>query len=366
MLIFETYGGLIMPRRAQEVVCTEEELGQLQKLIKRQKTERRMHERAKIILECNKKKQNKDIAKELKIKASTVAKWRKRFIKEGVGGLTDEKRSGKPKKYGEEVRNNIFKVLEESPPKGQKSWDGETVAKRLGVSKDIVWKILKKEGIQLQRTRSWCVSTDKEFAAKSADIIGLYLNPPEKAIVLCVDEKPSIQALERKTGYVETSSGKIVRGLKSTYKRNGTLNLFAALNVATGAVKTEITKTKTRIDFQGFLDNILSTTAEEKEIHIILDNYCTHKRNDVWLKKYPNVYFHYTPTSASWLNQVEIWFGILTRKALRGGSFSSTQNLKKAIEEFVEVYHEKAKPFVWRKREVKGSQLKNTITNLRN
>ena len=163
MLIFETYGGLIMPRRAQEVVCTEEELGQLQKLIKGQKTERRMHERAKIILGCNKKKQNKDIAKELKIKASTVAKWRKRFIKEGIGGLTDEKRSGKPKKYGEEVRNNIFKVLEESPPKGQKSWDGETVAKRLGVSKDIVWKILKKGSSTKSVGRGWIRQTTQRM-----------------------------------------------------------------------------------------------------------------------------------------------------------------------------------------------------------
>lgn len=143
------------------------------------------------------------------------------------------------------------------------------------------------------------MSTDKEFAAKSADIIGLYLNPPENALVICVDEKPSIQALERKLGYVETSSGKIVQGLKSTYKRHGVLNLFAALHVATGVVKTQTTTQKKRPEFQAFLDSVLENISPEQQVHIIMDNYCTHKRNDTWLARHPNVFFHFTPTSAS-------------------------------------------------------------------
>lgn len=214
--------------------------------------------------------------------------------------------------------------------------------------------------------RSWCISTDKEFAAKSADIIGLYLNPPENALVISVDEKPSIQALSRKTGYVETSSGKLVRGLQNTYRRHGTLNLFAALNVATGRIKAKTTQKKRRPDFQSFMDDIVKDIRKDQDVHVILDNYCTHKKNDTWLAKHPNVFFHFTPTSASWLNQVEIWFGILTRKALRGASFNSTDDLKQAIIDFCEVYQENAKPFVWKKREVKGSQLRNTISNLRN
>jgi transposase len=157
-----------------------------------------------------------------------------------------------------------------------------------------------------------------------------------------------------------------VRVIKSTYKRNGTLNLFAALNVATGHIKAKTTKQKMRIDFQNFLNKTIEGIAEDKEIHIILDNYCTHKKNEQWLKEHPNVYFHYTPTSASWLNQVEIWFGILTRKALKNNSFGSTEYLKKAIEDFIEVYHKNAKPFIWRKREVRGAQLRNTIMNLCN
>jgi len=240
------------------------------------------------------------------------------------------------------------------------------VAAALNGSVHAVWRVLRHEGVCLQRQRSWCVSTDKEFVAKAADIVGLYLDPPEKALVVSVDEKPSIQALERKTGYVETDNGKIVRGLKSTYKRHGTLNLFAALEVATGQVKTAITKLKRREEFLQFMDEVTAETPAEQELHVILDNYCTHKKCDAWLAKHPNVHFHLTPTSASWLNEVEIWFGILSRKALRGLSTKSTDELRQAIEAFIAAYAQRAKPFKWRKREVKGSQLRNTIVNLCN
>jgi transposase len=235
------------------------------------------------------------------------------------------------------------------------TWDGGTLAKELAVSDDAVWRVLRKEGIQLRRHRSWCVSTDPEFAAKSTDIIGLYLAPPQKALVLCVDEKPSVQALERATGYVQTSSGKIVRGLKSTYKRHGTINLFAALNVATGTIQSKTTVAKKRPDFQAFMNEIMTTVPDDKDIHVILDNYCTHKKNEEWLTQHLNVYFHFTPTSASWLNQVEIWFGILGRKTLSGASFASTEQLVQAIDAFVNLHNETASPFVWRKREVRGA-----------
>ena len=171
------------------------------------------------------------------------------------------------------------------------------------------------------------------------------------------------KALERKTGYVETDKGKIVRGFKSTYKRHGTLNLFAALEVATGAVHTQTTGKKRRIEFLEFMGRVVADLPGGKEIHVILDNYCIHKKNDAWLMAHPNVFFHFTPTSASWLNQVEVWFGILSRKALRGASFHDIEQLRKAIEDFVAAYGPEAKPFVWRKREVKGSQLRNTIVN---
>jgi transposase len=216
------------------------------------------------------------------------------------------------------------------------------VAAHLSGSVHAVWRVLRKEGICLQRQRSWCVSTDKEFAAKATDI----------------------QALD--TGYVETDNGKIVRGCKSTYKRHGTLNLFAALEVATGLIQTATTTLKRREEFLQFMDQIVADAPKERELHVILDNYSTHKQCDAWLAQHPNVHFHFTPTSASWLNQVEIWFGILSRKALRGASFKNVAELRQAIEAFIAVYNPKAKPFKWRKREVKGSQLRNTIVNLRN
>jgi transposase len=354
-----------MPRKAIALECSAKDRLELERLSRSRTESKQLVERAKIILDCLDSNQNKDIAAKHKTRPNRITKWRNRFSTHGLAGLNDAPRSGKPIK-NIDLRERILKTLETPPPSGQASWDGNSLASALKVKKGTVWGILRKEGIQLQRTRSWCVSTDKDFSAKSADIIGLYLNPPENALVLCIDEKPSIQALERKTGYVETSSGKIVKGLQSTYKRHGTIILFAALKVATGEVKTKTTKSKKRPDFQEFMDEVVRDIPKDQEIHVILDNYSTHKKNEAWLAAHPNVEFHFTPTSASWLNQVEIWFGILTRKALKGASFKSSEDVVEAIHAFTEAYHKNAKPFVWKKCEVKGAQLKNTISNLLN
>jgi len=355
-----------MSKRARILTCDEEQRKAIGLLSASRTAEVRMVERAKMIMGCLEGKPLVLIARELGVRPNTVIEWRERFARFGVAGLKDRPRSGKPAAYGVEFRKQVLALLETVPPKGQACWDGPSVAKRLNVSDDAVWRLLRKEGICLSRQRSWCVSTDPEFAAKAADIVGLYLNPPENALVISIDEKPSIQALERATGYVQTTDGKIVRGFKSTYKRHGTLNLFAALNVAAGAVHGKVTQQKRRVEFLAFMDELLEDYPEDKEIHVILDNYCIHKKNDEWLAKHPNVYFHFTPTSASWLNMVEIWFGIFSRKALRGANFKSTAELREAIEAYLEAYKETAKPFVWRKREVKGSQLRNTIVNLCN
>jgi len=338
----------------------------LQQLAGSRTEEARLVERAKIILKCLQGERVHKIAKDLQVRPNTVIEWRRRFEKEGVEGLKDQPRSGKPARYGAVFRGEVLNALELPPPAGQARWDGPAVAKHLDTSVHAVWRLLRKEGICLSRQRSWCVSTDPEFIPKAADIVGLYLDPPENALVISVDEKPSIQALERATGYVETDNGKIVHGFKSTYKRHGTLNLFAALEVATGAIHTQTTQQKRRTEFLTFMDQVVTNLPDGKEIHVILDNYCIHKKNDAWLAANPNVHFHFTPTSASWLNQVEIWFGIFSRKALRGANFKSIEQLRQAIEAFVAAYGPTAKPFVWRKREVKGSQLRNTIVNLRN
>jgi transposase len=361
-LLLET--GAKMSRVALPLSCTAEVMQELVHLSKSRTAEARLIERAKIVLRCLAGERNDEIAARLGTQPATVGTWRKRFAQRGLAGLKDRPRSGKPPTLPADLRQRLLRQLEAPPPKGFSSWDGGSLAAALGVSDDAVWRLLRKDGIQLRRQRSWCVSTDPQFAAKAADIIGLYLDPPCNALVVCVDEKPSIQALQRKTGYVFTSSGKLVRGLKSTYKRHGTINLFAALNVATGTIQSKTTATKKRPDFQAFLDDLVSEVSQPQNIHVILDNYCTHKKNDEWLAQHPNVHFHFTPTSASWLNQVEIWFGILSRKTLRGASFASTTELTAAINAFIAAYNPKAAPFVWRKREVKGSQLRNTITNL--
>lgn len=353
-----------MARNASAITCGSDDRQELERLAGSRTESKQMIERAQIILGCLAGRRVKEVARTCHTRANTVIKWRQRFAQQGLAGLRDAPRPGAKPVYGADFRNRVLALLETPPPPGQACWDGPAVASALNGSVHAVWRVLRHEGICLQRQRSWCVSTDKEFAAKAADIVGLYLNPPEKALVISVDEKPSIQALERRTGYVETDNGKIVRGLKSTYQRHGTLNLFAALEVATGQVKTAITQLKRREEFLEFMDQVVADAPAGQELHVILDNYCTHKKCDAWLAKHPHVRFHFTPTSASWLNQIEIWFGILSRKALRGLSSRSTAELRQAIEAFIKAYAQHAKPFKWRKREVKGSQLRNTIVNL--
>jgi transposase len=255
-------------------------------LTKSRTVESRAVERARIILASLEGKEMQQVARELQVSVLTVSKWRRRFSLFGLRGLRDQSRSGKPVRYDTAFRNRVLAALEEAPPPGMSHWDGPAVAEKLDASVHAVWRILRREGIYLQRRRSWCVSTDKEFAPKAADVVGLYLNPPLNALVLSVDEKPSIQAIERTSGYVETDSGKVVRGLKSTYKRHGTLNLFAALEVGTGQVKTKFTEYKKREDFRGFLSDVLADQPQDKEIHVVLDNYSPHKRNDDWLAKF--------------------------------------------------------------------------------
>ena len=355
-----------MSRKAKAIPLTDAERQELTRISNRRNEAHQYVTRAKIVLLCSEGWQIKDISKQLSETEVTVRKWRDRYLKNGLAGLTDLPRSGAPVTYGADFRKLVLDTLGTPPPDGLARWDGPALAKALSTSVHAVWRLLRKEGICLARMRTWCVSTDPEFAAKAADIVGLYLAAPTKALVISVDEKPNIQALSRTTGYVVTRDGRTVRGLKSTYRRNGTLNLFAALQVAQGTVFAKPTKTKTRVDFLAFMDDLLAdiSVSDDTEIHVIVDNYCIHKHCTDWLARHPFVHFHFTPTSASWLNQIEIWFGILTRKVLRGASFDGVDQLAKAIESFLKSYNITAKPFVWRKREVKGSQIRDIVSNL--
>ena len=219
--------------------CSPEDKATLVAISKSRNEEARIVERARIILASLEGKEIQQVARELGVAIPTVDKGRRRFLLFGLRGLRDQPRPGKPVKYDQSFRNRVLALLEQPPPPHRSHWDGPAIAERLEASVYAVWRVLHREGIYLQRQRSWCVSTDQQFAPKAADVIALYLNPPVNAVVLSVDEKPSVQAIERLSGYIETDSGKVARGLKSTYKRHGTLNLFAALEVGNRASKRE-------------------------------------------------------------------------------------------------------------------------------
>jgi transposase len=275
-----------MPRHAPPLECSVEVKKQLMAIGRSRSEEIRRVERARIVLACLEGKEIQQGALESGASVPTVSQWRKRFSRQGLEGLRDRPRPGKPPRYGRAFRDRVLALLEPPPPQGMSHGDGPAVASQLGASVHAVWRALRREGIYRQRLRTWCVSTDPEFAPKAAEVVALYLNPPLNALVLSVDEKSSIQAKERPSGYVETDSGALVRALKSTYKRHGTRNLFAALEVASGHVYTQTTEQKKREDFRAFLNAVLADLPDDKDSHVILDNYSTHKKNDDWLTKY--------------------------------------------------------------------------------
>jgi len=298
----------------------------------------------------------------------TPSKWRTRFARQGLAALQDRPRPGKPARYTEDTQRRVLAMLDRPPPEGYAAWNGRLLAQELAdVSAHYVWRVLRRCGIHLQRRRSWWVSTDPEFAQKAADIIGLYLAPSQNAVVICVDEKPHIQALEPAQGWLKLPDGKALSGFSHEYKRHGTTTLFAALEVATGQVKAGQYKRRRRREFLDFMNEALARYPPDTQLHVILDNLNTHKpKHDRRLARHPNVQFHFTPTHASWLNQVEIWFSILWRQALRGASFTSPRQVREAIDRFLAACSGSAAPFEWRKREVHPIPLKKTYSDLCN
>jgi transposase len=344
---------------------TEAEEATLREWCRKGTSEQRTVERARIILLSHEGKTVESIAKALNTRSARVSKWRQRFAKDRLLALSDAPRSGKPHKYTAETEKRVLAMLDEPAPEGYVQWNGALLAAALkDISADHIWRILRKHGIQLQRRRSWCITTDPEFGPKAADVVGLYLNPPENAVVLCVDEKPHIQALQRAQGYLRLPDGRAVNGFSHCYKRHGTTTLFAALDVATGQVRTGHYTRRRRREFLDFMNEVVAENAG-KEIHVILDNLNTHKpKRDRWLKAHENVHLHFTPTYSSWLNQVECWFSILSRSALRGGSFTSARQLREAIDAFVRIYNVNATPFEWTKAVVRPSSPKCLYSDL--
>lgn len=330
-------------------------------------TEQRLALRAGIVLAAASGESTTAIARARKLRPATVSKWRVRFARAGLSGLPDAPRPGAQKRYDATTPRRILACLDQPPPSGHATWTGRLLSRSLGdVSQHQVWRVLRTQGIHLQRRRSWCLSTDPQFAAKAADIVGLYLNPPENAVVLSIDEKPHIQALERAQGYLKLPNGRAMTGFNHEYERHGTTTLFAALNVLTGQVQSGHARRRRRRDFLAFLNEVVARYPAQ-ELHVILDNLNTHRpKHDRWLARHPDVHFHFTPTHASWLNQVECWFSILTRRALRGASFTSPQQVREAIDRFIAAYNPEAVPFEWTKREVRNVHPKSYYAELRN
>ncbi len=353
--------------RACEIHLTDEERSQLESWVRKTTTEQRMVQRARIVLEGAAGKTSKEIALMLKLRAATVSKWRTRFYRNRLAGLDDAPRPGKTAKYDMTTEKRILAQLDAPPPAGYATWTGRLVAQALGdVSPHYIWRVLRRHGIHLQRRHSWCVSTDPEFTQKAADIVGLYLDPPDNAIVIGVDEKPAIQALERAQGWLRLPNGQALRGFNHEYKRHGTTTLFAALEIATGLVQVGHYPHRRRREFLDFMNQLVAHYPE-RELHVVLDNLNTHKpKHDRWLVKHPNVHFHYTPTHASWLNQVECWFSILWRQALRGLNARSSRDVRNTIDAFITAYSKDAHPFEWTKTIVHPGQLKSKYADLCN
>lgn len=337
---------------------TSEERSELEGLARSTKTEHRLRQRARIVVLAADGMASRAIGRAVGCTTGTASKWRVRYARRRLAGLDETGARGAEAKYTADTDRRILGVLDGPVPDGYARWSGPLIATRLSdVDVQYVWRFLREQKIDLSARKSWCESNDPEFAAKAAEIVGLYLDPPDKALVLAIDEKPSIQALERAQGYLKMPNGRALTGQSHDYKRHGTTTLFAALDVATGEVKAAHYKRRRRIEFLDFMNRIVATQPG-RTIHVVLDNLNTHKKNENWLALHPNVRFHFTPTRASWLNQVEIWFSILTGKALTGASFTSVSQLRDHIDAFVAAYNHSPKPFAWTKSEVHQKRLK--------
>jgi transposase len=335
-------------RPVPPIILSEDEKVQLNSLASSRSLPHGLVRRAQIVLACAEGESNASIAERLHLTNATVGKWRRRYREHGLEGLHDELRPGRPRTHDDErVAEVINAALQTQPPDGT-HWSVRTVADETGVSKSTVQRWFTLFGVQPHRQRHFKLSNDPFFIEKVRDIVGLYLNPPDHAVVLCVDEKSQVQALNRTQPVLPMGLG-YVEGVTHDYIRHGTTTLFAALDVATGEVLTQCKRRHRHQEFLDFLRHIDANVPEALDVHLIVDNYATHKHPKVkaWLVRRPRYHIHYTPTYSSWINQVERWFGIITQKAIRRGSFSSVKQLVQKINAFVEHYNANARPFVW-------------------
>ena len=336
--------------RLEPIVLTAEENNRLLEWTRRHRTSQALALRARIVLACQQDRSNREIAQQVHSTAQTVGKWRGRFVRQRLDGLLDEPRPGAPRTISDQmVEKMIAKTLHEKP-RGATHWSSRSMAKASGLSQSAVVRIWGAFGLQPHRAETFKLSTDPLFIDKVRDIVGLYLNPPDRALVLCVDEKSQIQAFDRTQPILPMMPGLPERRTHD-YSRHGTTTLFAALNIATGKVIGQLHRRHRSKEFLSFLRTIDEAVPEKLDVHLVMDNYGTHKTPTVkgWLARHPRFHVHFTPTSASWLNQVERWFATLTQRQIRRGTHRSTVELEQAIRDYLQVYNRDPRPFVWTK-----------------
>jgi len=327
---------------------SEAETAELQRWLRRRSTAQGLAFRAQIILASAAGDSDLKVARQLKTTRETVGKWRRRFLKARCDGLLDEPRPGAPREIEDEAVERVITLTLDSLPKDATHWSTRSMSQRSGLTQSTVGRIWRAFGLQPHREETFKLSHDPLFIEKVRDVVGLYLHPPERAVVLCVDEKSQIQALDRTQPLLPMRPGKSQRRTHD-YERHGTTSLFAALNTATGEVIGKCYRRHRTSEFRKFLQLIEKSVPTDLDIHVVLDNYGTHKTALIhnYLLSRPRFHLHFTPTSASWLNQVERWFGLITEKRIRRGTFRSTPELEEAIKQYLEAYNHDSKPFVW-------------------
>lgn len=337
-----------MARRAPEVELGEDQRQALVALTRRRTTAQALAMRARIVLACATGAQNKQVATALGVDQATVGKWRRRFIARGVDGLYDEPKPGVPRKITDEQVEAVIVRTLESAPKGATHWSSRLMARQSGISTSSVQRIWRAFGLQPHRTETFKLSTDPLFIDKVRDVVGLYLDPPERAVVLCVDEKSQVQALDRSQPVLPLRPGQVERRTHD-YVRHGTTSLFAALNAATGDVIGKCYKRHRAVEFKKFLAEIERRVPGDLDIHIVMDNYATHKTPAIraWFARRPRWHVHFTPTGASWLNMVERFFAEITERQIKRGVHRSERELEQAIRAYIDARNEDPKPFKW-------------------
>lgn len=335
-------------RPKQSLIVTEEERERLESLAHRARSQALLARRARVVLACAEGLDNKTVAKKLRCCLGMMGKWRSRFLKARLEGLYDEPRPGAPRKVSDDQVEKVVIQTLESTPRGQTHWSTRGLAKTSGLSRMTISRIWHAFGLQPHRAGTFKLSPDPQLIEKVRDIVGLYMNPPEHALVFCVDEKSQIQALDRTQPLLPLQPGQVERGTHD-YKRHGTTSLFAALELKTNRVIGQLHRRHRSQEFRQFLDAIEAQVPAELDVHLVADNYGTHKTAMIrkWFAKRPRFHVHFTPTYGSWINLVERWFAELTNRRIRRGIFRSVKELESAIREYIAVHNEDPKPFVW-------------------